>query len=69
MSRKKDKSQIKHGEWEWAIREASKRLARTEQLACQLRESIAIFRKKQKKGEAWPMTQSEGQDSGQQHNV
>lgn len=47
--------------WEAAIEDAEKHIER-------LRGVIAACEEKKKKGEPWPGTQSEGQESGQQHS-
>jgi len=48
--------------WEDAAAHAKKRIK-------ELRQSLRVFEAKVKRGEPWPGTQSDGQDSEQQHSV
>jgi hypothetical protein len=48
--------------WDQVILEAQRRIK-------ELRFTIKIYRERKARGEPWPGTQSQGQDSGQQHSV
>jgi len=51
-----------HGKWRGAIADTRRKIKA-------LQATLDYYRKMEKQGEAWPLTQASDQNSGQQHSV